>query len=368
MRRETRGLLAAAAFLGWLVVAWAAAAAQSPSAPTSTRPRVAPAGADVRQVWHLGRVTGDLERIIRFYHDLLGMGLRGTREAALRFASNPTINEFVGVARDGEYRAAFMPIPGASAETSPQNQVYVEAFEWRNVERVQALPALTSPGVSSMRVLVRDLEAMLATLRAAGIVVLSRGTAPIAVPTPQGFPGRARAVMVRDPDGYPVELMQITPPPPTFAPDDSQVLGAQMSVVVSDLEASLDFYRRVAGADVQATPPSAWQASAAVDDLRNMPPVSYRTAMLTLPASTIGLELLQVRGAPQTAYRPSFQDIDFGHVALAVRDIEIILGRLKGVGAATLAASGTWTRFSPTLRGLYTRDRDGFFLEIIERP
>ena len=30
---------------------------------------MAPAGADVPAVWHLGRVTGDLERIIAFYHD-----------------------------------------------------------------------------------------------------------------------------------------------------------------------------------------------------------------------------------------------------------------------------------------------------------
>ena len=39
-----------------------------------TPAKLTPAGADVPAVWHLGRVTGDLERIIAFYHDLLGLG------------------------------------------------------------------------------------------------------------------------------------------------------------------------------------------------------------------------------------------------------------------------------------------------------
>jgi len=328
----------------------------------------APEGAVVRQVWHLGRITGDLARIVDFYHDLLGLGLRGTREAALRFARNPTIDEFVDVPSEGEYRAAFLPIPGASAETQVNNQVYVEAFEWRNVDRRQMLPPLTSPGASSLRFLVRDLDGLQTALRAAGTVVLTRGGAPLAVPAPTGLRGDARAIVVRDPDGYPVELMQLSPAPQSFAAPDSRVLGAQMTVVVADLDASLDFYRRFVGDDLQATAPSAWQTSSALNDLRAMPAVSYRTAMLTLPGSSVGLELMQIRGVATTAYRPVFQDIGLGHVAVVVRDIEAALARLKSAGASTLARSGTWTRFSPTLRGLYTRDRDGFFLEVIERP
>ena len=120
-------------------------------------PVVAPAAADLDRVWHLGRVTGDLERIIAFYHDLLGLGLRGARNQPRPFASNATINEFVNAPAEAEYRAAFLPIPGASAATDPQNQIYLEAFEYRNVERHQHRPALSSPGVSSLKFLVRDL-------------------------------------------------------------------------------------------------------------------------------------------------------------------------------------------------------------------
>lgn len=344
-----------------VLTAWTAGPAAQ--APTSS---ITPPGAEVQQVWHLGRVTGDLERIVRFYR-LIGFGLRGSLDQALRFAANPAINEFVNVPAAGEYRAAFMPIPGASAETNPQNQIYLEAFEWRNVERRQLYPALFNPGVSSLRVLVRDLDALVTAVKAANTVVITPGGEPLAVPAPPGLTGSARALMVRDPDGYPIELMQVTPVPPTPAAATDNVIGAQMSVVVSDVDASLAFYRAFIGDDAQARPASAWQTNASFSRLRGVPEADYRTASVSLPGSAITLELVQFRGVNQTPYRPVFQDIGFGHVAFVVRDIERALQRLTQLGSTTLAASGTWTRFSPTLRGIYTRDRDGFFMEVIER-
>jgi len=347
---------------GCLAVFFAGAAvAQTPAVS------VAPAGADVPAVWHLGRVTGDIDRIIAFYHDLLGLGLRGTREQARRFSSNKTIDEFVNAPPNAEFRAAFLPIPGASAATDPQAQVYLEAFEYRNVDRHQIIPALVSPGVSSLRFLVRDLDASLASAKAAGVVVITQGGVPVTVPAPIGVSGTARAVMIRDPDGYPVELMQITPAPPSLAPGTSGVLGAQMSVVVQDLAASIDFYRRFIGPDLQVREGAGWQTSPEFSRLRNIAELPYRTAAVLLPGSTISLELVQFRGVTASAYRPVFQDIGFGHVALVAKDITTIVNRMKQLGAQALSPRGTWTQINPKVRAVYTRDPDGFFIEVIER-
>jgi catechol 2,3-dioxygenase-like lactoylglutathione lyase family enzyme len=328
---------------------------------------IAPAGADVPAVWHLGRVTGDLERIIAFYHDLLGLGLRGARNQPRLFSGNKTNNEFVNAPAHAEYRAAFMPIPGASAASEPQSQIYLEAFEYRNIDRRQIIPALTGPGVSSLRMLVRDLDKVAEAAKAAGVATITTGGVPVPVPVPAGLTGSARAIMVRDPDGYPVELMQVTPAPPSVAPDASNVLGAQMSVVVSDLPASLDFYRRFVGPDLQAWEGPGWQTSKAFSQLRGIADAEYRTAAVLLPGSFIRLELIQFRGVEQAPYRPVFQDIGFGHVALVARDIELMLTRMNQLGVRTIAQSGTFTQFSPTLRAIYTRDLDGFFIEVIER-
>jgi hypothetical protein len=50
-----------------------------------------------------------------------------------------------------------------------------------------------------------------------------------------------------------------------------------------------------------------------------------------------------------------------------VKDIEATVVRLKELGAGSISKAGTWTQINPTTRAVYTRDRDGFFLEILER-
>jgi len=69
-------------WIGALVCLLAAAAgyATARALAQDTAVTVAPAGAEVDRVWHLGRVTGDLDRVTRFYHELLGLGLRGARD------------------------------------------------------------------------------------------------------------------------------------------------------------------------------------------------------------------------------------------------------------------------------------------------
>jgi catechol 2,3-dioxygenase-like lactoylglutathione lyase family enzyme len=271
--------------------------AQAPAPPA---PSVGIAGTTLQAVWHLGRITGDLDRIVRFYHDLLGLDLRGAADQPRLFALNPTINEFVGAPPQAEFRAAFLPIPGASPATEPQNQIYQEAFEYRNVDRHQLLPPLVSPGVSILRFVVRDLDKTLAAMKTAGVTIVTTGAEAVVVPTPLGLQGAARAVMVRDPDGYPVELMQLTPPPSTFAPPDRNVLGAHTSVVVRDTTASLDFYRRLIGGSLQTWAGSGWQTNKAFSQVRGIPAADYRATSLLLPGATGLLELVQFRGVEQT--------------------------------------------------------------------
>jgi catechol 2,3-dioxygenase-like lactoylglutathione lyase family enzyme len=328
-------------------------------------PVVAPEGALVQKVWHLGRVTGDLHRIIDFYHDVLGLDLRGQR-SPIPFYTVAAINEFVNAPPQAEFRAAFLPIQGTSLATRQQDQIYLEAFEYRNIDRRQVLPALSSPGVSSLRVLVRDLNKTVAAAKAANASFITAGDA-LTVPAPGGLPGTARAIMLRDPDGYPVELMEMAPAPGTPASAESPVLGAHMTVVVGDLQASLDFYRHLVGPDLQAGAPSAWKTEGSLSRLRNIRDAAYRTAEIKLPGSAIVLELVEFRGIEQAPYWPVFQDIGHGHVAFIVKDIQATVDRMKQLRAGSISKAGTWTQINPTTRAVYTRDPDGFFLEILER-
>lgn len=326
---------------------------------------VAEPGQDMDRVWHLGRVTGDLERIIHFYHDLLGLGFRGNRDADIPFYSVDAINEFVNAPDNAEFRAAIMPIQGTSNARDPAEQIYLEAFEYRNITRHQVIPALTDIGVSSLVFLVHDLDALIATLDAEGVPFITPDKQAVVVPTPAGYSGTTRSVLVRDPDGYPVELMEVTPLPLADV-IDAPVISAQMSLVVSNLGSALDFYRTFIGPDLQTWTTGGWQSHAGFSSVRNIDEVEFRTAGMLLPGSAIVFQLVEYRGITQGTYQPVFQDIGFGHIAFMTPDIEEITRRMAALGSVPLSQSRTWTQISPTLRAVYTRDQDGFFLEIIE--
>ena len=178
---------------------------------------IAPAGADVPAVWHLGRVTGDLERIIAFYHDLLGLGLRGARNqaAAVRQQQDQQrVRQCSGECRISRGLPADTGNVGCDRAAESDLSRSLRVPEHRPA---QIIPALFNPGVSSLRLLVRDLDKVIEAAKAAGVAIVTAGGAPVAVPAPAGLTGSARAIMIRDPDGYPVELMQVTPAPASVA-------------------------------------------------------------------------------------------------------------------------------------------------------
>ena len=138
-----------------------------------------------------------------------------------------------------------------------------------------------------------------------------------------------------------------------------------MSLVVTDIGSALMLYRGFFNGPRIVREPD-WIADAAFTTVRSLPAAEYRTHTIDLPGTTLALELIEYRGLPQTPYRPVFQDIGFGHIAFNTNDIEAFHAAMQQQSMTTLSASGTWTQINPTLRAIYTRDHDGFFLENIE--
>ena len=327
----------------------------------------APATANFTRLWHQGRVTGDLNRIVDFYHGALGLGLRGDLSKALVFYANAPVNTFVGSPEQAAFRVLHMPIPGAGRESDGAEAITLEAFEYRDIGRRQAAPGMSDSGMSNLVFTVRDLEGALAAVKRAGAAVITPGGLPVAVALPDGASGRGRAVMVRDPDGYPVELLEVAPAAPSLAPAGSNVLGSATALVVGDLDASLAFYRGFLGQGARITAASSWRDAGDLAALRGTGKAAYRTASIALPGSAVTLQLIQFRGAPGKAYRPDYRDIGHAHLALYTADIRQAFDLTRRLGAAPLSPTGSWTTFSPTLKGFYTRDPDGFFLEVIEK-
>jgi hypothetical protein len=117
------------------------AAAQTPWATLNAPPTgTAPAG-EVLRPGHLGRQIGNVELILHFYNDLVGLDLRGPRGGPRKFGSKetgPALLEFVQLGQgvpnpmDARNRAVILPIPGTSATKG--SEMAIEAIEIKNIE------------------------------------------------------------------------------------------------------------------------------------------------------------------------------------------------------------------------------------------
>lgn len=327
---------------------------------------IAPPG-EVLRPGHLGRCIGDIERMVHFYHDLLGNGLLAERDQTFNFFSTEALTDFVSSPREAEYRAVNMPIPGTSANPGKVPEMVVEVIEFRNIERHLYTPALQDPGVSSLKLILRDLDAALSRLKEAGVPIVTAGGEPVNVPTMPGLVGNTRAIIVRDPDGYPVELQELTPVPETNAPADSNIIGAHISLVVESIEKSQTFYQGLIGPDLQSWAGSGFRTDEGFNKLRNTPGAEYRLGTMLIPGSGTVMEFIQYRNIESRPYTPVIQDIGVGHVAFMVRDMDIMMERLTAMNVSTLGRNGSWYYLNPDVRALYTQDPDGFFIEVMER-
>jgi catechol 2,3-dioxygenase-like lactoylglutathione lyase family enzyme len=352
-----------------LMIAASTLPAQAPWATLSEPPSgIAPAG-DVISAGHLGREVGNVELMIHFYHDLIGMGLIGPRGQARPFGSQPALLEFVQLGQgvpnpmDARNRAVMLPIPGTAAPKG--NDMTVEAIEIKNIESRPFKPLLKDPGASRLKLIVRDLDKTLARLTDELVPVVTSGGKPVVLSSYPGLGGRIRAVIVRDPDGYPVELMEITPPPPTTAAPESNILGARVAMVVDDLEATCRWFQNLVGPDLKFWLNPSFIDDKAFDELTGAPG-RFRIAMALIPGSAVMMEFIQYEEHRKDFVRPHFQDPGAAHILFIARDDDVIMPRVRAAKLQTLSKTGGPVFIGPVTRSFFVTDPDGFWAEFMD--
>jgi catechol 2,3-dioxygenase-like lactoylglutathione lyase family enzyme len=347
------------------------ASAQSPWATLDAPPSgTAPPG-DVLRAGHLGREIGDTQNIIHFYSDLIGLGLVGPRDAPRRFMVSHALAEFAELgegdqnAYDSVSRVALLPIPGTAA-TADGPAMTIEAIEIKGIQAGRYNPPMSDPGATYLKLIVRDLDKTLALLKDERVPVISVGANPVELSGWPGINGKIRAVFVRDPDGYPVELMQITPAPTTTAAADSRVLGARVTVVVDDLEATGRMYQSLVGPDFKFWVSPTLVGDKVYENLTNTPG-QFRLAMALVPGSPVTLELIEYKSHNKHFKRGYIQDPGTAHFLFMARDDDVIIERVHAAGLHTLSKSNAPVSLSPTVRSFFVPDAQGFWLEFMDR-
>ena len=346
--------------------------AQTPWATLTEPPTGSSPSSDVLSAGHLGRQIGNVELMIHFYHDLLGLKLLGPRAQPRPFGSertNPALLEFAQLGQgvpnpmDARNRAVIMPIPGTAGQG--KNEMTVEAIEIKNIASKPYTPAINDPGSSRLVLIVRELDKTLAALKDELVPVVTRGGNPVILPAHPGIEGRIRAVVVRDPDGYPVQLMEVIPAPTSAATAESRILGARVVLVVENLEKTCRWFQHLVGPDFKF-----WLGPSLIDDksieeLTGVPG-KFRIAMSLIPGSSVVMEFIQYEAPTRKFARPHFQDPGAAHILFMARDVDVIMERMRAAKLQTLSKTGGPVFIGPVTRSFFVTGPDGFWAEFMD--
>ena len=353
-----------------LLVVLPIASAQRPLATLDAPPSgVAPPG-DALRPGHLGREIAEVEMIMHFYHDLIGLELRGTRDQPRPFGRNHGLQEVAELADgvpnpyDQVSRVALLPIPGtAAAPGGPE--MTIEAIEIKGIESHPFHPPLSDPGASYLKLIVRDLDKTLSLLKDEHVPVITAGGNPVELSGWPSVNGKIRAVFVRDPDGYPVELMELTPAPTTTADPGSKVLGARVAIVVDNLEATCRMYQKLVGPDFKFWLSPSLLGDKSYEDLTGVHG-QFRLAEAMVPGSPVVMELIEYQHHNKHFQRGHFQDPGAAHFLFMVKDTDAIMERVKAANLHTESKSNAPVFIAPTTRMFFVADPQGFWLEFMD--
>ncbi len=138
---------------------------------------------------HAIHSTNDVEKTLAFYQQVFALngGVNGFDPKGPRILTNsPTAS----------LRVAMMNLTGHTGSSA----LNFELTQFGDLERqTNKQPDIQDPGAPTMKMLVRDLDTVVANAKKVNAPIVTKGGAPVMAPTPIGS---ARAIIMRDPDGY----------------------------------------------------------------------------------------------------------------------------------------------------------------------
>jgi catechol 2,3-dioxygenase-like lactoylglutathione lyase family enzyme len=338
-----------------LIVAAGVARAQPASQPAGGPPPApAPTGLVVGSGNFYSPIVADLERAVAFYRDGIGFDVQGEPANA---DENPQLRAMFGLP-DARLRwqiGRAPPTPGGV------EIVEISGAGGQPVER-----KIQDPGAAMLMVSVRDIDATLARLKQLGAPVVTRGGAPVLVSG-----GPLRAVVVLDPAGHFVELLQTARPRPAAAGSNANIVGVRVRHTVENLRRSVDLYRDALGLQGGADVPQYAAEPSVLALLGLAPSAQYRYTTLTVPTSGLPIELIEFRGARRPAEPARIADPGSTRIQLRVADVDAAVAAFTRAGGMVVSAGGRPLDLpvgNATLEVAIVRDPDDLFLVLIQAP
>jgi catechol 2,3-dioxygenase-like lactoylglutathione lyase family enzyme len=298
----------------------------------------------VVQLQNLAHTTETLDKTVPFYRDTLGFTMNGNPLASQPQKLNEEMSKFTGTS-GMSFRAATFRIPNAGFG--------FELTEFTGAGRKSGVPKIQDIGAAVLSLQVRDVNAMLAKVKAApGVTIVTVGGVPV-----------NNEVVVRDPDGFLVQFMQPARIPEGVTGD---IVGASVHLAIEDSAKSVEFFRKAIG--YTARPTSAMATNADVVKLTGLPAgAQWRITHGSIPGTTTDFALIEYN-APRTKFVLGAQDPGSPAFTMVVGDINAAVDQWVAAGGTVATTGGKAIVQASGAGNVFVRDVNGFMWELIQRP
>jgi catechol 2,3-dioxygenase-like lactoylglutathione lyase family enzyme len=298
----------------------------------------------IRSLSHAIHAVGDLDTTLAFYRDVFG--LNGKPQDF----PNPAVPQLTN-APGVTLRLSMMRLPG---------KMLFELTHFKGLERKPGQAAYTDPGAASMVFYVRDIDDVVAKAKTANAPIVTTGGKPVEIRTAKG---KARSIVLRDPDGFFDQVVQEAPPP--GAPEGN-VHRVSLAYTMESAEATAKFYGGMLG--VELTGPSAFSKDAAMLKLVGAPKgAEFRKLTGVLPGPPAYVEFTEFRGVPRTKFHLRVRDPGAPAMAIQVTNLTGMVAEMKAAGVNVISKDGEIVNFGNGTHNIFVEDPNGMNLELFER-
>lgn len=298
----------------------------------------------IRSLSHAIHAVEDLDTTLAFYHDVFG--LKGNPQDFPNPAV-PLLTNAPGVT----LRLSMMPLPGS---------MRFELTHFKGLERNPARAAYTDPGAASLVLYVRDIDEAVASAKKANAPIVTTGGEPVEITTSKG---KARSIVLRDPDGF---FLQVVQEAPAAGAPEGNVHRVSLAYTMESAETTTKFYAGLMG--VQLSAPTAFSKDPAFLKLVGAPKgTEFRKVTGVLPGPPAEVEFTEFRALPRTKFHLRVRDPGAPAMAIQVNDLPGMISLMKASGTNIISTNGQIVDFGGGTHTIFVEDPNGMNLEVFER-
>ena len=305
----------------------------------------------VVRLQNLAHTTESLNKTVPFYRDVLGLPLSGARDPLAQQPQklDEDMSKFTAT-KGMSFRAVTFRIPNAAFG--------FELTEFSGGPRKPVRPNLQDVGAATLVLQVRDIEKVLARVKGSGAAIVTIGGAPV---NPTGNPNsNLREIVLRDPDGFWVELQQPAAPANTA----DEILGAAVQFSIGDSAKTVAFLRDAIGFNARST--TALGTNVVVANLIGLPGAQWRITHGSIPGTTLDFGLIEYSGVARANVVAGAEDPGSPAFTMVVRDIHAALDQWTKAGGTVVTTGGKAIVRANGAGNVFVRDVNGMMWELIQ--